>query len=62
MVLPKFPSSCGATLSITKFSKTINEMKGTSLRYALALPANIRLRIKGLPGTNTVLLHKYVNN
>jgi hypothetical protein len=29
-------------------------MKGASFGWALALPANIRLDLKGLPGTNTL--------
>ncbi len=33
-------------------------MKGASLRYAPALPANIRLGWKGLPGTNALAYYE----
>ncbi len=33
-------------------------MKGASLRQALALPADIRLRWNGLPGTNTLAYYE----
>jgi hypothetical protein len=36
-------------------------MKGASLGWALALPANIRLGWKGLPEKNTSLLQKSIN-
>ncbi len=34
-------------------------LKGASLGYALALPANIRIGWKGLPGTNTLANYKH---
>jgi len=39
----------------------VEHLKGASLGLSLALPANIRLGWKGLPGPNTSLLRKSVN-
>jgi len=39
----------------------VEQLKATSLGYAPALPAIIRLGWKGLSGTNTGLLRKFVN-
>jgi hypothetical protein len=36
----------------------VEQLKGASLRCALALPASIRLVWKGLPGTNTPAYYK----
>ena len=36
----------------------VENMKGVSLGKALALPANIRLGWKGLPGTNTLAYYQ----
>jgi hypothetical protein len=36
----------------------VEHLKGASLGQALALPANIRLGWKGLPGTNTLAYYK----
>jgi hypothetical protein len=33
----------------------VEHLKGASSRWAPALPANIRLGWKGLPGTNTLV-------
>jgi len=36
----------------------VEHLKGASLGYALALPANIRLGWKGLPGTNALAYYE----
>ncbi len=40
---------------------TVEHLKGASLGYALAIPANIRLGWKGLPGTNTLAYYERVS-